>query len=264
MNKNFENIIWFCGHFGVMIREHAEKLIYRGKYGYISANRTLSKLEKEYGYLKRIDRGKRKTDGYKLTNKGVSYFKKHFGYEPKVFNSGDKLMHSIQIANFYTYLWQDYNNRYDKKNHIIIEEINFKVQKPLQFKFENKEKVIIPDAFCIYRYLNNRGIAFFLEIENSNRNSANIANKTIKNYEGYFISEKWKYEKWQPKNKKIFPLVLIVTYSDWKMRELIRHFNKKRQIKINYLFKDYKSLKEEGISGYWTNLNNEKIKLISN
>lgn len=259
MNDNFKKVIWVAGHFGIIIREHAERLIYNNKYSSISANRTFAKLEL-MGYLKRIDRGKRKTDGYKLTPTGIKEFRRIYGYDPKVFNSGDKLNHAIQIVNFYCHIKDDMKKRY------IIEESrlqSFKVQKSLDFVKEGKKKTVIPDAFGIYKYGEKKGIAFYLEIENSERRANYVAKKTIENYEDYYLSAQWKSEEWQPKERKIFPPVLIVAYSDYKAKEFIRHFQKKRGINLNYYFTDYNSLKEKGISEpIWYNINNERISIL--
>jgi hypothetical protein len=257
-----------CGHFGVIIRENAEMVVYRGNYGKISANRTLLKLEKEYGYLKRIMRGKNKTDAFKLSNDGVKEFRRIFGYEPKIFSSLDKLSHSIQIQTFYCHLIKDMINRNSLDDIYIIEEknkINFLPHKTVDFFYKNKERQVISDAFGIYKYSGNKGIAFFLEIENSDRRSTYVAKKTLDNYEGYYISGKWREEKWQPKNTKIFPPVLIIAYSEWKCKEILRQIKDKRKIEnLNYFFTYYKAIKDEGISGnIWYNINGDKIKIIS-
>lgn len=268
MNQNFEGIIFLAGHFGIVIREQVEELIYRNKYSQVSANRTLSKLVSE-GYLKRVDRGKRKTDGYKLTTQGIKYFKKNYGYEPKNYNSGDKLSHSIQILNFYAHIFNDMIKKgLIEREYNIIEEkrkIVFQVQKQLKFVEKDKIAIVEPDAFSIYRYKKDRAKVFFLEIENSERNPSYVAQKTLNNYERYYLSGQWTKEPWQRKDGKIFPYILIIAYSDYKAKELIKHFNKKlklEQIKGNYYFTDYKTLKENGIGGSnWYNINNEKVSL---
>lgn len=265
MNQNFMSIIYLAGKFGIVIREHIESLVYTNKYSFISANRTLAKLEREFKLLKRIDRGKRKTDGYKLTNEGIKLYKKHFNEEPKNYNSGDKLQHSIQIVNFYIHIINDIKKKYN------IEEINFMEEKRLlfkserQLKFVNKDKIeiIIPDAFCMYKYSGNKVKVFYLEIENSERKSSYVASKTLNNYERYYLSAQWKKERWQIKNHEIFPQILIVSYSDFKCNQLIKEFKKKIKMEnLNYLFSDYKTLKEQGISGeVWKNIKGEKVSL---
>lgn len=267
-NDNFKSIIWLAGYFGIVIREHVEQLVYRNKYSHISSNRTLSKLEKEYRFLKRIDRGKRKSNGFKLTHDGVKEYRRLFGEEPKIYNSGDKLSHAIQVLNFYVHIINDMRYRgLLKDDYIIIEEkekILYDVQKKLKFMQKDKEKIVIPDSFIIYRYMENRGIVGFLEIENSDRKAHYVASKTINNYEGYYLSGKWKKEPWQPKNTKIFPPVLVVCYSEYKVKEFIRQFSKKRKIDLAYYFTDYKSLKSEGLSGnIWFNITGERFSLLS-
>lgn len=266
MNKNFQSILWITGHFGCISRESVQSLVYRGEFNQISANRTLAKLVNEHRLLKRIIRGRGKTDAYKLSGEGIKFFKRNFGYEPKVFSSLDKLSHSLQILNFYIVIIKDMINRkLIKDDYIIIEEknkINFLVHKNLEFVEKDKIKLVISDGFCIYRY-SNKGIVFYLEIENSDRTSSNIAIKTIKNYEGYYKSAKWMQEEWQPKGNKIFPPILIVCFSEWKVNDLIRNFNKRINLPINYFFTDYNSLEKQGFSGpIWSNINGEKMFLI--
>lgn len=254
MNQNFDGIVWLAGHFGIVIREHVESLIYRNKYSYISANRTLAKLEREEKLLKRVDRGKRKTDGYKLTHEGIKYFKKQFGYEPKNYNSGDKLSHSINILSFYVHIINDMREKgLINHDYNIIEEkrkIVFRVQKQLKFVVKDNINVIEPDAFGIYRFKENRARVFWLEIENSERNVSYVARKTLNNYERYYLSGQWMKETWQPKSSKVFPYILIVSYSEFKTKQLIKEFKKKLKVEaIHYFFSDYKTLKENGISG---------------
>jgi hypothetical protein len=267
MHNNFKKIIYLAGHFGIIIREHAEKLVYTGTYGHISANNTFAKLEREYGLLKRIDRGKRKTDGYRLTNDGVKQFKSLFGYEPKVYSSGDKLSHSIQILNFYSEVYNDAVKRDLISDHNIIEEkriIHFNVQREISFYHKGKEQVMIPDGFCIYRYAQTKGTVFYLEIENSDQKASLVANKTVSNYEGYFLSGKWKTESWQPKEIKLFPPILIVTYSEFKQKEFIRWFNTKVSGDIKYYFTNYNELQKNGFSGnIWQTLDGQVRRIVN-
>lgn len=268
MNNNFDSVVWIAGHFGICIREHVEELVYRNKYSQVSANRTLAKLVNEYKYLKRIDRGKMKTNGYKLTPNGVKRFRELFGYEPKVYNSGDKLSHSIKLVDFYVNLIRDNMKRgLIKDDFNLIEESRkfpFQTEKQIKFFQGNKDKVITPDAFCIYRYAEKRGKIFHLEIENSDRRVPTIANKILSNYESYFLSSAWKKEKWQSKDKKHFPPILVVTYSEHKARQIMTYMaNKAKTEFIKYYFSDYISLDKEGFGGkIWYNMNGEKVTLI--
>lgn len=265
VNDNFKSILWVSGSFGIIGREHAEELIYTGKYGKISANTTFSKLEREYRYLKRIDRGKRKPDAYVLTKNGAKEYKRLFGEEAKIFKSGDKLSHSIQILNFYSHVMKDMLRRNLIKKINIIEDKNkliFNVHEPEQFIRNNKNKIIISDAFCIYKYQRNKAKAFILEIENSDRRSNSIASKTIENYEGYYLSKKWMNKRWQPKDVKVFPMILVVAYSNWKMNELIKQFQVKTKIDLKYYFSSYEILNKEGISGKaWFDINKNNISI---
>lgn len=268
MNHNHMSIIFLAGKFGIVIREHVQSLIYTNTYNHISANRTLSKLV-DLKLLKRIDRGKRKTDGYKLTKEGIKLYKKHFFEEPKNYNSGDKLQHSIQIVNFYIHMINDLKNRYNIEEINLMEEkrILFKSERQLKYVIKDKIEYIIPDAFAIYKTSSNRAKVFYLEIENSERSPLYVAKKTIKNYEEYYMSAQWKKEKWQNKEKQVFPLILIVSYSEFKARQLIKEFDKKlkiRNLQNLFLFTDYKSLKENGLSSnnIWKNIKGESVSLL--
>jgi hypothetical protein len=268
-HSNFQSIIYLAGFFGIVIREQIQSLVYHGRYNNVSANLTLSKLEKQHGLLKRIDRGKRKTDGYKLTEAGIKCYRELFGAEPKNYSSGDKLSHSIQIGNFYCYLMDDMLHRGIIQNEIDIMKdhklIKFDVQKQIKFMGDKDIVDFIPDAFVFYRYdiQNRKAMPFFLEIENSDRRANSIAVKTIKNYEGYFISRLWEKERWQPaQGRKFFPRILIVTYSEHKMIELIRWFKKKARLNLPYIFANYQDLKEHGISGeVWHDIEFNKLRI---
>lgn len=268
MNPNFESIIFICGHFGACIRENIEALVYRNKYSHISANRTLAKLEAD-GLLKRMDRGKYKTNAYKLTPKGVKLFVNMYGYEPKQYSSSDKLMHSIQILNLYTHLIRDSVNKgLIKDDYNIIEErykLPFVVQKTIKFIKEGKEKEIIPDALVKYKFEENKSRIFFVEIENSNRKTPWVANKTLGNYESFYITGAWKSAQWNTgKEVKLYPPVVVIAYSEFKAKELQREFNKKKKTDfIKYYFTDYMSLKNNNFSDkIFYNINGEKCSFL--
>jgi hypothetical protein len=266
MHDNFKRLIWLSGHFGIVVREHAEQLVYRGDYGRISANNTFAKLEREYNIFKRVDRGKKKTDGYKLTNLGVRKFRSLFGYEPKVYNSGDKLSHAIKILDFYIFILQDAFKRGLIQDIYINEEnniVDFYVHRQIDMFYKGRDQSLISDGFGIYKYSENKGFVFCLEIENSDRTSSYIAKKLINNYEGYYHSRKWFNEDWQRKNIKAFPPVLVVVFSEWKMKELIRYFITNMSINIHYYFTTYSLLSENGISEQiWKNVDGEYIKIL--
>ncbi len=265
MHSNFVSILFLTGKFGAIKRETVESLVYTNKYSSVSANRTLAKMTNEYRLLKRLDRGKRKTDGYCLTHNGIKEYRRLFGLEPKVFSSLDKLSHSLKIGDFYCQLVSDMINRNLIDRYIIEEKkLTLIPHRQIDFMYKNKEKSVVSDAFCIYRYTDKKGIVFNLEIENSDRKSATIAKKTLDNYEGYFISEKWKDEKWQPKNTKIFPPTLIVAYSDFKAKEIMRWIRNKKKIDLSYYFTDYYSLEKHGFSApIWYNIEGDKISIIN-
>jgi hypothetical protein len=39
----------------------------------------------------------------------------------------------------------------------------------------------------------------------------------VKRYEDYFFSNEWQQESWQPQNKKVFPAVIMITDTRYKI-----------------------------------------------
>lgn len=68
-----------------------------------------------------------------------------------------------------------------------------------------------PDAFMIWK-----GSPFFLEIQRSVY-SEKVMNEKVQRYESYFISNEWEQEPWQPNNKKVFPAVIMITDTRYKL-----------------------------------------------
>lgn len=78
---------------------------------------------------------------------------------------------------------------------------------PRQFKVEPKygKEYMEPDIFMIWQ-----GAAFFVEIQRSIY-SEKVMKDKLDRYEKYLYAEEWKKESWQPRDKKIFPYIWIIT-----------------------------------------------------
>lgn len=68
-----------------------------------------------------------------------------------------------------------------------------------------------PDAFMIWK----RG-PFFVEIQRSVY-SDKVMKEKVKRYEDYFLSNEWQQESWQPANKKVFPAVIVLSDTRYKI-----------------------------------------------
>lgn len=68
-----------------------------------------------------------------------------------------------------------------------------------------------PDAFMIWKKA-----PFFVEIQRSIY-SEKVMNEKISRYESYFMSNEWQQESWQPVNKKVFPAVIVITNTRYKI-----------------------------------------------
>src|SRR4051812_38023872 len=68
-----------------------------------------------------------------------------------------------------------------------------------------------PDAFMIWKRA-----PFFVEIQRSIY-SDKIMKEKVKRYEEYFLSNEWQQEPWQPANKKVFPVVILITETHYKI-----------------------------------------------
>jgi len=75
-----------------------------------------------------------------------------------------------------------------------------------------------PDAFMIWK----RG-PFFVEIQRSVYSQKVMAEK-VSRYEAYYMSNEWQEESWQPVNKKVFPTVLIVTDTRYRIESSFVRF----------------------------------------
>lgn len=88
-----------------------------------------------------------------------------------------------------------------------------KHQLPRSFMVEPKygKGYMEPDAFIIWK-----NAPFFVEIQRSIY-SDKVMQEKVKRYEEYFISNEWQQEAWQPQSKKVFPVVLMITDTRYKI-----------------------------------------------
>ncbi|MDR6997639.1 replication-relaxation family protein [Neobacillus niacini] len=75
-----------------------------------------------------------------------------------------------------------------------------------------------PDAFMLWKKA-----PFFVEIQRSVYSDKVIKEK-IERYEEYYMSNEWQQEPWQPQNKKVFPAVIMVTDTRYKIDGPYIHF----------------------------------------
>lgn len=88
-----------------------------------------------------------------------------------------------------------------------------KYENPRIFNVEPKygKGYMEPDVFMIWKRT-----PFFVEIQRSVYSDKIMADK-IKRYESYYLSKEWQKEAWQPQNKKVFPFVLVLTDTRYKI-----------------------------------------------
>jgi hypothetical protein len=130
--------------------------------------------------LKRLRR-----DGYISCNKNYS----PYVYFPvdSIKKDSQKIPHFLAILDFYKQLKQ--------------------IEPPKIFEVEPKfgTEYMEADVFTIWKQT-----PFFVEIQR-HVYSQKVMEKKIKLYENYYMSDEWKKLHWQPKDKKIFPRLWIIT-----------------------------------------------------
>lgn len=106
-----------------------------------------------------------------------------------------------------------------------------KISQPRIFNIEPKygKGFMEPDVFMIWKKA-----PFFVEIQRSVYSDKVMKDK-VRRYEMYYLSNEWQKEVWQPQNKKVFPTVLILTDTKYKIES---HYIRFIQIaSIDELFK---------------------------
>ncbi|WP_394141547.1 replication-relaxation family protein [Cytobacillus oceanisediminis] len=88
-----------------------------------------------------------------------------------------------------------------------------KYEDPKTFMVEPKygKGLMEPDAFMLWKRS-----PFFVEIQRS-LYSEKVMNGKVQRYESYFMSNEWQQEPWQPQNKKVFPAVIVITDTRYKI-----------------------------------------------
>ncbi|MEH7442776.1 replication-relaxation family protein [Bacillus sp. JJ1122] len=98
-----------------------------------------------------------------------------------------------------------------------------------------------PDGFMIWK----RG-PFFVEIQR-NIYSEKVMNEKVKRYEAYYFSNEWQQEPWQPVNKKVFPPVIMLTDTRYKIDSPYVRFIQVQN--IEQLLSLFEPVKEIQVSG---------------
>ncbi|WHY77305.1 replication-relaxation family protein [Neobacillus sp. WH10] len=137
--------------------------------------------------LKRLRR-----DGYiEVSTKQLPYI--YFASPSPIKKDSTKIPHFLKIAEFYKSLI-----KYESPKYFIVEP-------------KYGKGYMEPDAFMLWK----RG-PFFVEIQRSIY-SDKVMEEKVKRYEDYYLSNEWKQEAWQPQNKKVFPAVIMITDTLYKI-----------------------------------------------
>jgi len=88
-----------------------------------------------------------------------------------------------------------------------------KYENPRVFNVEPKygKGYMEPDVFMIWKRT-----PFFVEIQRTIF-SDKVMSEKIKRYENYYFSNDWQKEYWQPESRRVFPLVLVLTETRYKI-----------------------------------------------
>jgi hypothetical protein len=88
-----------------------------------------------------------------------------------------------------------------------------KYENPRVFNVEPKygKGYMEPDVFMIWKRT-----PFFVEIQRTVFTDKVMSEK-IKRYENYYFSNDWQSEYWQPESRRVFPLVLVLTDTRYKI-----------------------------------------------
>ncbi|RJR23618.1 hypothetical protein C4578_04050 [Candidatus Microgenomates bacterium] len=111
-----------------------------------------------------------------------------------------KIPHFLKIAQFYQQIQ--------------------KLEDPRTFIVEPKygKGFMEPDAFMVWKRA-----PFFVEIQRSVY-SERTMNEKVKRYEAYYHSREWEKESWQPRDKKVFPRILVLSDTRYKIESTLRFF----------------------------------------
>lgn len=137
--------------------------------------------------LKRLRR-----DGYIEVNTNHHPYL-YFSSPAPIKKDSTKIPHFLKIVEFYKSL--------------------LKYEHPRSFVVEPKygKGFMEPDGFMLWKRA-----PFFVEIQRSIY-SERVMNEKINRYESYYLSNEWHSEPWQPQNKKVFPAVILITDTRYKI-----------------------------------------------
>lgn len=128
-----------------------------------------------------------------------------------------------------------------------------KYEEPKTFIVEPKygKGFMEPDAFMRFKKQ-----PFFVEIQRSIY-SAKVMEEKIKRYEAYYHSEEWKKELWQPKDRKVFPRIILLSDTRYDIESPILKIYQVQQIEdfIQQLDPP-KPVKQEPVQGIRVNTGN--------
>lgn len=104
------------------------------------------------------------------------------------------------------------------------------IEAPEKFIVEPKygKGYMEPDGFMIWKRA-----PFFVEIQRSIY-SEKVMDEKIQRYEAYYISNEWQKESWQSEYKKVFPSVLILTETRYKIESSSVLFYQTQHIDKNF------------------------------
>ncbi|RVP93289.1 hypothetical protein CN069_33935 [Sinorhizobium meliloti] len=117
----------------------------------------------------------------------------YFSSPAPIKKDSTKIPHFLRIADFYKSL-----KKYEDPKTFIVEP-------------KYGKGFMEPDAFMLWKRA-----PFFVEIQRSIY-SERVMNEKIQRYEAYYMSNEWQQEPWQPANKKVFPAVVIITDTRYKI-----------------------------------------------
>lgn len=101
----------------------------------------------------------------------------------------------------------------NKIDHFLaIADVYLDLEMPRVFDVEPRYKTNVrPDIFTFFK-----GAFFFIEVQNSHY-TQKAMQKKIDLYEEFYLSNEWKRFKWQPKDKKIFPQILLFSDASYNI-----------------------------------------------
>lgn len=117
----------------------------------------------------------------------------YFSSPAPIKKDSTKIPHFLRIVDFYKSL----KNYEDPKTFIVEPKYG--------------KGFMEPDAFMLWKRA-----PFFVEIQRSIY-SERVMNEKIQRYEAYYMSNEWQQEPWQPANKMVFPTVILITDTRYKI-----------------------------------------------